>query len=112
MSRQISWIGAADKQFRKFPPVVQLRMAAALQLALRGEKADIVKPMIGLGSGVFEIALPYFSDAYRAIYAVKIGDDIWVVDAFKKKSKQGIKTPREDIDRIKRRLKRLREQLK
>ncbi len=87
-------------------------MAAALQLALLGEKSDIAKPMAGLGSGVFEIALPYFSDAYRAIYAVKIGDDIWVVDAFKKKSKQGIKTPKADIDRIKHRLKLLREQLK
>ncbi len=112
MSRRVSWIKAAEKQFRKFPPVVQSRMAAALQLALRVEKADFAKPMAGLGSGVFEIALPYFSDAYRAIYAVRIGDDIWVVDAFKKKSKQGIKTPREDIDRIKQRLKLLREQLK
>jgi len=87
-------------------------MAVALQLALLGEKSDIAKPMAGLGGGVFEIALPYFSDAYRAIYAVKIGDDIWVVDAFKKKSKQGVKTPKEDIDRIKHRLKLLREQLK
>jgi phage-related protein len=46
------------------------------------------------------------------ICAVRIGDDIWVVDAFKKKSKQGIKTPKEDIDRIKHRLKQLREKLK
>ena len=36
----------------------------------------------------------------------------WVVDAFKNKSKQGIKTPKEDIDRIRHRLKLLREQLK
>lgn len=68
--------------------------------------------MTGMGSGVFEIALPYFSDAYRAIYAVKIGDDIWVVDAFKKKSKHGIKTPKEDVDRIRLRLKLLREKLR
>jgi phage-related protein len=76
------------------------------------EKTDTAKPMKGLGRGVFEIALPYRGDAYRAIYAVRIDADIWVVDAFKKKSRQGIKTPKEDIDRIKSRLKKVREKLK
>jgi phage-related protein len=62
--------------------------------------------------GVFEIALKYRSDAYRTIYAVRIGDDVWVVDAFQKKSKSGIETPRMDVDRIKERIKRLKEALR
>jgi len=35
-----------------------------------------------------------------------------VIDAFQKKSKSGIKTPQMDLDRIKERLKRLKEALR
>ena len=56
--------------------------------------------------------LPYCGDAYRAIYAVAIGEDIRVLDAFMKKSKRGIKTPKQDIERIRARLRRLREVLR
>jgi phage-related protein len=66
----------------------------------------------GLGSGVFEIALSYRGDAYRALYAVQIDEDIWVVHAFQKKSRKGIKTPQKDIELIRERLKQLKEQLK
>ncbi|MGH9582166.1 MAG: type II toxin-antitoxin system RelE/ParE family toxin, partial [Bryobacteraceae bacterium] len=66
----------------------------------------------GLGSGVFEIALAYRSDAYRVVYAVQLAEEIWVVCAFQKKSTKGIKTPRHEIDLIKDRLKRLKEMLK
>jgi phage-related protein len=51
-------------------------------------------------------------DAFRTIYAVKIGMDIWVIHAFQKKSKSGIKTPQADVDLIRQRLKRLKEALK
>ncbi len=68
--------------------------------------------MKGLGSGVFEIALRYRADAYRAVYALQVADDIWVIHAFQKKAKTAIKTPRKDVDVIKQRFKRLREELK
>jgi len=35
-----------------------------------------------------------------AIYAVQIGADLWVIHAFQKKSKTGIKTPKAEIDLI------------
>ncbi len=65
--------------------------------------------MHGMGSGVFEIALAFKGDAFRVVYAVQLADDIWVVHAFQKKSTQGIKTPKREIDLIKDRLKRLKE---
>ena len=68
--------------------------------------------MKGLGSGVFEIALPYRGNAFRVVYAVQLGADLWVVHTFQKKSTQGIKTPKHEIDLIKDRLKRLKEILK
>jgi len=68
--------------------------------------------MKGLGSGVFEIALAYRGNAFRTVYAVQLGDDLWVVHAFQKKSTHGIKTPLREIDLIKDRLKRLKEMLR
>lgn len=73
---------------------------------------DIAKPLTSLGSGVMELALKYRGDAFGVVYALQIGDDIWVVHAFQKKSKTGIKTPKQEIDLIRDRLKRLKEMLK
>lgn len=84
----------------------------ALTIAAEGQKADIAKPMKGLGSGVFEVALAWRGNAYRTVYALQLGADIWVVHAFQKKSKTGIKTPKQEIDLIKERIKRLREMVK
>jgi phage-related protein len=46
------------------------------------------------------------------IYAVQLADEIWVVNAFQKKSTRGIKTPKREIDLIRDRLKTLREALR
>jgi phage-related protein len=107
--RRVSWVRAAFKEFRSFPQSVQEQTKFALEIAAAGEKADIAKPMKGIDSGVFEIALPHRGDAYRAVYAVRVGDDLWVLHAFQKKSVQGIKTPQREIDVIHERLKRLKE---
>jgi phage-related protein len=87
-------------------------MIDALSVAAEGGKADITKPMKGLGSGVFEIALAYRGNAFRVVYAVQLGDDLWVVHAFQKKSTRGIKTPKHEIYLIEDRLKRLKEMLR
>ena len=108
-TREIAWIKAARKEFGKFPVPAQRIMARALSVAAEGGKADIAKPMKGLGSGVFEIALLYRSDAYRVVYAVQIDEAIWVVHALQKKSTTGIKTAQKDIDLIRERIKRLKE---
>lgn len=111
-SRPISWIKAARKDFEKFPPDVQEDMLNALTIAAEGGKADVVKPFRGIDGGVFEIVTKYRGDAFRSVYAVKIDTDIWVIHAFQKKSKTGIKTPKEDVDLIHERLKKLMETLK
>jgi phage-related protein len=105
----VSWIRAALKAFEMFPPGAQSICLTALTIAAEGAKADIATPMRGMGSGVFEIALPFRGDAFRVVYAVQIGDEIWVVHAFQKKSTRGIKTPQRELDLIRDRLKRLKE---
>ena len=61
---------------------------------------------------MFEIALPFRGDAFRVVYAVQLGEDIWVVHVFQKKSRRGIKTPQAEIDLVKDRMKRLKEMLR
>ena len=46
------------------------------------------------------------------VYAVQLAEEIWVVHAFQKKSTQGKKTPKREIDLIKDRLKMLKERLR
>ncbi len=111
-TRPVSWIKAALREFETFPAGAKSICLAALTIAAEGGKADIAKPMHGLGSGVFEIALPFQGDAFRVVYAVQLADEIWVVHAFQKKSTQGIKTPKREIDLIKDRLKKLKEILR
>ena len=111
-TRPVSWIRAALKEFETFPAGARSICLAALTVAAEGGKADVAKPMHGMGAGVFEIALPFKGDAFRVVYVVQLADEIWVVHAFLKKSTQGIKTPKREIDLIKDRLKRLKEMLR
>jgi len=68
--RKVSWFKAAAKEFKSFPDRARLEIEGALTVAAQGDKAAIAKPMKGLGSGVFEIAVKYRKDAYRAVYAL------------------------------------------
>ena len=111
-TRPVSWLKAARKEFEDFPVGAQEVCLAALTIAAEGSKADITKPMTGMGTGVFEIALRFRGNAFRVMYAVQIGDDLWVIHAFQKKSKTGIKTPKQEVDLIKERLKRLKDALR
>ena len=108
-TRPISWIKAARKNFAEFPEEAQTICLAALTIAAEGGKADIVKHLHGLGAGVFEIALPFRGNAFRVVYAVQLGSDLWVIHAFQKKSTQGIKTRKHEIDLVEDRLRKLRE---
>lgn len=105
--RRIAWVKTALKDFREFPAAVQEQTITALRIAAHGEKADTAKPLKGIGSGVFEIVLRSRGDAYRAVYALQFADEVWVLHAFQKKSKEGIKTPKHEIDVIRARLKSL-----
>jgi phage-related protein len=111
-TRPISWIKAALKNFNAFPDGARTICLTALTMAADGGKADIVKPIHGMGSGVLEIALPFRGDAYRVVYAVQISEELWVIHTFKKKSNQGISTPKREMDVVQSRLKNLKEMLR
>jgi phage-related protein len=78
----------------------------AIDLAQAGGKHRDAKALSGFGSaGVLEVVEDFRSDTYRAVYTVKFAGWVYVLHCFQKKSKSGIKTPKEDMDMINARLK-------
>jgi phage-related protein len=87
-------------------------MARALTIVAEGGPPDIAKPLTGFGSGVLELALKHRGEAFRLVYALQMGEDVWIVHAFQEKSKSGISTPKAEIDLIREWIKRLTEALR
>ena len=108
-TRAISWIKAAQRDFLEFPRGAKGQALDALTIVADGAMPDIAKPLVGLGAGVLELAIKERGDAYRVVFALQVGDDVWVLHAFQKKSTKGIATPRKEIDLVRQRLKRLKE---
>lgn len=107
--RPIRWMGNSKKNLLKFPPEVMKVIGDELQFIQFGGMPKDAKPFKGVGSGVFEIAVKYDKEAYRTVLAVQLGNYIYILHAFQKKSKKGISTPKEDVDLIKQRLKEAKE---
>jgi phage-related protein len=107
--RPLVWLGDSRRNIQAFPSGARKLIGDELQLVQFGGTPKDAKPFKGIGSGVFEIALAYETNAFRAVYAVQLGKKIYVLHAFQKKSKSGIKTPQKDIDLIKRRYKEAKE---
>jgi len=78
----------------------------AIDLAQAGGRYQGTKVMAGFGSaGVLEVVEDSRGDTYRAVYTVRFSGWVYVLHCFQKKSKNGIKTPQEDLDLIRSRLK-------
>jgi len=107
--RPLVWLGDSRRSIQAFPSGAQKLIGDELQLVQFGGMPKDAKPFKGIGSGVFEIALAYETNAYRTVYAVQLGKKIYVLHAFQKKSKSGIKTPQKDVELIKRRYKEAKE---
>jgi phage-related protein len=97
--------GSSKKDFKEFPVPVQKDMGVALFVVQLGGMPESAKPWSGLGSGVYELVEDHRGDTFRAVYTVRIGDAIHVLDAFQKKSKSGIATPRPNVELVQKRLK-------
>lgn len=103
--KPLAWIASSQKDLRAFPEDVKDVMGFALHLAQTGGKHDDAKPLSGFGGGgVLEVVDGYDGDTYRAVYTVRFEGIVYVLHAFQKKAKRGIKTPQQDIELIKSRL--------
>jgi phage-related protein len=102
--KPLRWIGSSRKDYNDFPIGLQEQFGFQLFLAQTGQHPPSAKPLKGLGSGVIELIDNFDGDAYRAVYTVRFSSAVYVLHVFKKKSKSGIKTPKSDIELIRRRL--------
>lgn len=107
MEKEIVWIGTSKEDLKKFPKNVMKVMGYALDVAQKGGKAEIAKPLKSIvkGATIFEIVDDYDKDTYRAVYAVKFEKYLYVLHTFKKKSTKGISTPKHIIDLVRERYK-------
>ena len=103
--RSVLWIASSKKDYQKFLPEVQDAFGFQLHLAQAGLHPPSAKPLKGIAPGVLELMEAFDGDAYRAVYTIRFETAVYVLHAFQKKSKQGVKTPKADIDLIKQRLK-------
>jgi len=108
--KPIEWIGSSLDDLKDFPDEVQQVVGYALYIAQCGDKHPSAKPLRGFkGAGVVEVVEDFDGDTYRAVYTIKFADVVYVLHSFQKKSKQGIATPKQDMDLIEARLKRAKE---
>ena len=105
LQRPLLWIASSKRDYMGFPPQVQDGFGFELFLVQTGQHPPSAKPLKGLGSGTLELIENFDGDTYRAVYTVRFSEAVYVLHAFKKKSKSGSKTPQVDIELIKRRLK-------
>lgn len=104
--KPLDFVGSARKDLQRFPVPVRKAMGRALMAAQFNTKSEQSKPLKGFGgAGVLEVVEDHDGDTYRAVYTVRFEGAVYVLHCFQKKSKTGIKTPQQDIDLIKQRLK-------
>jgi phage-related protein len=102
----LEFVGSSKGDLSDFPEDVKRCIGLALRTAQKGGKHPEAKPLKGFkGAGVLEIIADFDGNTFRAIYTVRFRGVIYVLHAFQKKSRKGIKTPLNEIEKIKSRLK-------
>src|SRR5215472_4045 len=103
--KPVVWVGSSRRDLRQFPDPVQAHMGYALFVAQLGGKHVDAKPLTGFGgSSIIEVIKDHRTDTFRAVYTVRFAGSVYVLHAFQKKSKTGRKTPKSEIELIKKRL--------
>ena len=87
--KRLIWVADSRRILSAFPDPVQRHVGFALYQAQMGNKHPDAKPLRHVASGTLE--------GEKAVY---------VLHAFQKKSKQGIATPKSDMELVKQRLQR------
>lgn len=96
------------KDLLKFPKEARSDAGYQLDRIQRGLQPDDWKPMTTVGQGVKEIRVSEDNGIFRVFYVASIGDKVYVLHCFQKKTQQ---TAQKDIDLAKGRYKRLIQEL-
>ena len=85
----IQVLKACTKEIQEFPEGVREDLADALARLEVGQNLSmpLSRPMPSIGSGVHELRFCDRQGIYRVIYFIKRSREIWLLHAFKKKTK-------------------------
>jgi phage-related protein len=98
----VSWEGDSRDVLKTWPRDVQRDFGLSLRKLQDGERPTLdARPMQSVGQGVFELKAEDEAAWYRVIYLSKIGNTIYVLDSFTKKTR---KTEKNDLNRARARL--------
>lgn len=93
--KSIRFLGDSLRRLRAYPEDVRHDAGYQLEKVQRGDAPDDFKPIPAVGKGVEEIRIWDQSGTYRVIYTARVGDAIYVLHAFQKKTKA---TPKRELD--------------
>ncbi len=75
--KPVIWIGSARADLSTFPEEVKDSIGFALYVAQQGGKHPDAKPLRGFGGAVIlEIVEDHHGDTYRAVYTVRLADQL------------------------------------
>ena len=101
--KPVAWLGDSLLRLREFPPEAMHDVGYQLELVQGGSDRVDWKPMPSIGVGVSEIRV-HADGAFRLIYLAKFPEAVYVLHAFRKKTRKTAKT---DIELARRRLRAL-----
>jgi len=88
-------MGGADEDLRSFPSSARHRAGYQPYLVQSGAEPTDWKPLPTIGPGCREIRVRDDSGAYRVVYVATIGDAVYVLHCFQKKTQR---TAKADLD--------------
>jgi phage-related protein len=89
--REVKFLGDSRAIVRSFPELARSRIGFQLGQVQRGLDPDNWKPMKAIGTGVREIRVRDENGAFRLVYVASMGERIYVLHAFQKKSQATLK---------------------
>ena len=102
--RKLVWLVDSLDRLARFPAAVRKKLGFALYQAQIGQQHESAKILHGFAEAIWQVRADDPSGTYRTIYLTQVGDVIYVLHAFQKKSTSGIATPRRELDLIRQRL--------
>jgi phage-related protein len=89
--KEVAFIGNADETLRAFPVIARQRAGYQLFRVQAGMEPADWKPMSSVGAGCREIRVRDEGGAFRVFYVATVGDAVYVLHCFEKKSQRTAK---------------------
>ncbi len=102
--KPIYWVGTSKSDLLRLPTEVVHDIGYALHVVQNGGHPPKARVWKGLGPRVYELAEYDTWGTCRVVYSLQLARAVYVLHVFQKKSPSGIRTSRNDIGIIRRRL--------